>query len=163
MAESRLGVLTAVVAALVVLVVTPLAWQRSPDPVTAEEAAELARDALAAADIPDASVGTEPSAGDYESEASDAVAVWQTVATVEGGTIRLWLSQEDGEPVFLDDRGPSGATQLLTDAQFEVLADVDENPARDRLLHQNRAATVAAAAALVAAAMLGTVGARRRH
>src|SRR3546814_1791254 len=67
-----------------------------------------------------------------------------TVATLDGGgTISLWLAQDDGEPVFLDDRSPSGATQLLSEAQFDALADHEPDVGGERLL-RNIVLTVAA-------------------
>jgi hypothetical protein len=157
----RLGVSTAVVVALVALVATAAAWTRTADPVTAEEAVELARDALEEADVAGASIDREPSAGTYQPQRGEPIEVWETVASVDGGAIRLWLARDDGEPVFLDDRGPSGATQLLTEAQFQVLAGREADPARDRLLRENIVVTIAAAAALVVAALLGIAAARR--
>ena len=154
----RIGVVVATVVGLVALGAAALGWLRSPDPLTAADAAELAADALTGAGVAGAVVGPEPAAGTYELASGEAIRVWKAVATVEGGTILLWLAQEDGEPVFLDDRGPSGATQLLTEAQFQALADHDANPARDRQLRENVVVTVAAAALLVVAALLATAG-----
>jgi hypothetical protein len=154
----RIGVVVATVVGLVALGAAALGWLRSPDALTAVDAAELAADALTGAGVTGAVVGPEPAAGTYELGPGEVIRVWKAVATIEGGTILLWLAQEDGEPVFLDDRGPSGATQLLTEAQFGALADHDANPARDRQLRENVVVTVAAAAVLVVAALLATAG-----
>src|SRR3546814_14533742 len=98
-------------------------WLQAPDPITADEAVEVATDALRSADV-DGRVAADASSGTYEPTSGDPVEVWKTVATLDGGgTISLWLAQDDGEPVFLDDRSPSGATQLLSEAQFDALAD----------------------------------------
>jgi len=155
----RIGVGLAVVTSLVALGVVTAAWLRTPSPITAEDAAALTAGALAEAGLGDAVVGGDPSPGVYEpASGEDPVRVWRTVATVDGGTIILWLAQDGGDAVFLDDRGPSGATQLLSEAQFRVLADREANPARDRLRRENILLTVAAAAVLVGAGALVAVG-----
>ena len=154
----RIGVVIATVAGLVALGVAGLAWLREPEPITADDAAELTADALADAGVTGATVGLEPSAGTYEPESRPAIDVWKTAANVDGGTIVLWLAQDDGEPVYLDDRGPSGATQLLSETQSQALAERQENPARDRLVRQNVVITIAAGLVLVSAALLPRVG-----
>ena len=88
--------------------------------------------------------------------------MWKTTANVEDGTVQLWLSREDGEPVYLDDRTPDGAAQLLTDAQFREIGNHFENPALGRQLRRNLLATLAAALILGVAVLLGVDrGARR--
>src|SRR3546814_12934462 len=85
-----------------------------------------------------------------------------TVATLDGGgTISLWLAQDDGEPVFLDDRSPSGATQLLSEAQFDALADHEPDVGGERLL-RNIVLTVAAGFIAVLAAQIGRASCRAR-
>src|SRR3546814_13608776 len=109
-------------------------WLQAPDPITADEAVEVATDALRSADV-DGRVAADASSGTYEPTSGDPVEVWKTVATLDGGgTISLWLAQDDGEPVFLDDRSPSGATQLLSDAQFDELADPAHDVRGERML-----------------------------
>ena len=70
--------------------------------------------------------------------------MWKTEATLEAGTVDLWLAREDGEPVFLDDRTADGAAQLLTDAQFRQIGDHFENPALGRQVRRNLLVTLAA-------------------
>lgn len=152
----KIGVLVASVVGVTALAVAALGWLRSPDPITAEEAVGIADGALAEAGV-DASVADAPNTGTYEPDDGDPIPVWKVVATVEGGTVMLWLAQDGGEPVFLDDRGPSGATHLLSDEAFEDLAAHHANPARDRLLRENIALTLAAAGVLVVTALLVTL------
>jgi len=134
-----------------------VAWLQDPEPITAHEAAGVAAAAFAAAGVPDARVGAEPSRATYDPGGGDAlIEVWRTVAEVDGGTIQLWLAREDAEPVFLDDRTPDGTAQLLTDAQFDALADVDDNPALDRRVRRNLVAALAGAGIVLLAAVLAT-------
>lgn len=131
------------------LVVTAVGWLQAPDSITGAEAVTAARGAFAAAGLGDGVVRPQAEPGDYPAgPGRSPIPVWRTFADVAGGTVELWLARSDGESVFLDDRTPDGTAQLLSDAQFEVLADHYENPALGRQVRRNLVLT--AAAALVA-------------
>lgn len=138
--------------ALVALGVVTVAWLQSPDDLTRHDAVRVAEGAFDAAGVDGALVDPDAEAGRYvPGDDRRGIAVWKTSATVEGGTVQLWLARSDGESVFLDDRAPDGSSQLLTESQFRLLADHFENPAVDRQVRRNMVLTVAAAAvALVA-------------
>lgn len=142
----------AALAGVVAVVVTAVGWLQTPGKITGREAVQTARHAFAAAGLADAEVRPRAEAGDYSVGTGKApIEVWKTFAALEGGTVELWLAQADGESVFLDDRTPDGTSHLLTDAQFQELADHDENPALGRRVRRNLALTLAAAlVALVA-------------
>jgi hypothetical protein len=121
------------------------AWLQDPDPVTADQAIGIAERAFDAAGLPDATVDDAPIAGVYTSaERGRRIEVWRTTAEIDGGDVELWLARADGEAVFLDDRTADGAAQLLTDEQFEALADHDDDPNLGAHLWRNVAITAAA-------------------
>lgn len=151
---------------LVALVVVTLGWLESPDRLTAAEAVRIAEHAYEAAGIDPVEVAPAPEAGVYITvDGTSTVPVWKTVATVEGGTIQLWLARADGESVFLDDRSADGTRQLLTDEQFSGLAEHYENPAVSRQIRRNLLLTVASGLIVLLAVRLsvlhGPVGIRR--
>jgi hypothetical protein len=146
---------------LVAVVVVAVGWLQSPDHITAAEAVAAAESAYAVAGLRSAVVDPHPEAGEYVAVTGDEpIEVWQTVATVEGGTVQLWLSRVDGESVFLDDRTPDGGSQLLSNSQFQQLADHYENPAVGRQVRRNMILTAAAALVALVAVRLSLV--RRR-
>ena len=144
----------ALLIATVAILVTAVAWLQRPDDITAAEAVRAARGAFEAAGMTDATIDNRAVAGTYDDDGSR-VPVWKTSAELEDGTVGLWLSREDGESVFLDDRTPDGAAQLLTDAQFAAIGDHFENPALGRQVRRNLLVTVAAALLVFATAVLG--------
>lgn len=131
---------------VVALGTVAVGWLESPDHITRAEAVTVAEHAFDAAGVRGATVDPQPAAGLYEPpDGGSKVPVWKTSTKVKGGTIKLWLTQSDAESVFLDDRAPDGAAQLLTDAQFRKLADHYENPAVRRQVQRNLVLTLAAA------------------
>jgi len=154
-------VLVACAAAVVVAALASVgaAWAREPEPVSEERALDLAAEAFASAGV-DAAVGRGADRGTYEADDGSAVEVWQTTATVDERDVVLWVSRERGEPVYLDDRGDSGAVQVLTDDQFEALAAFDPTTPDDELRRENLAVTVAASVVALAAASLVLVARR---
>lgn len=129
-----------------VIVVTAAAWLQRPADLTRSEAVTAAEGAFAAAGLESAEVDPEPTRGTYDGSVGDPIEVWQATGTLDDGTVELWLARTDGEPVYLDDRTPDGARQLLTDEQFDAIADHDDNPALDRQIRRNLLVTLAAAA-----------------
>jgi hypothetical protein len=149
----RLAILVGIVA----IAVAGAAWFRQPASITGPEAIRAATGAFEAAGLQDAAVELRAEADTYEAGGDGKpVPVWRTSATVDGGTVELWLAREDGEPVFLDDRNPDGTAQLLTDEQFEAIADHFENPALGRQVRRNLVLTVAAALILALAVLLAS-------
>lgn len=140
---------------LAALVTVAIGWLQSPDHITRADAATIAERSFRAAGVRGAVVDPRPTAGLYEPPGGGSkVPVWKTSATVKGGTIKLWLTRAGAESVFLDDRTPDGASQLLTDAQFKKLADRHENPAVGRQIRRNLLLTVAAALIVLLAVRL---------
>jgi hypothetical protein len=132
---------------------TLLGWLQAPDELTATEAVRTARSAYAAAELDDVEVEVEAVSGTYNPGGGDErVPVWLTSATLDGGSIALWLARADGEAVYLDDRTPDGAGQLLTEDQVQAIGDHDGSPAVDRQVRRNLVLTAAAALILVVAA-----------
>ncbi len=145
---------------LVAVAVVTLAWLESPDRLTSLEAATIAANAYEDAGVTDAVVDPRPEPGMYTSvSGKDLVPVWKTTATVGEGTVELWLSRIDGESVFLDDRSPDGASQLLTEDQFRRLADHYENPAVGRQVRRNLLITLAAGLVVLIALRLSVLAA----
>lgn len=128
---------------------TLVGWLQAPAELTAAEAVEAAQEAYAAAGLAAVEVDEEAVSGTYNPGGDDdPVPVWLTSATLDGGTIALWLARDDGEAVYLDDRTPDGAAQLLTAAQAQAIGDHDGGPAVARQIRRNLALTVAAALVL---------------
>jgi hypothetical protein len=141
---------------LVAVALTAVAWLQRPDHITAGEAVRAATGAFESAGLDDASVALRAVRDTYDAGGGDApIEVWKTTATLEDGTVELWLARHDGEPVFLDDRTPDGAAQLLTDDQFRRIADHFENPALGRQLWRNVLVTLAAGLILGTSIRLG--------
>lgn len=148
---------------LMAVALTAVAWLQRPDHITSGEAVRAAAGAFEAAGLEDASVSLRAAADTYDPEdGQPPVEVWKTTANLEDGTVELWLSRKDGEPVFLDDRTPDGAAQLLTDAQFRKIGEHFENPALGRQLRRNLVVTLAAALILGTCVLLGVGVAERR-
>jgi hypothetical protein len=153
----------ALVVGLVAVALTAAAWLQEPAHITSVEAVRAATGAFEAAGLQEASVALRALPGTYDAgDDSEPIRVWKTTAMLEDGTVELWLSRQDGEPVYLDDRTPDGAAQLLTDAQFEQIGDHFENPALGRQLRRNLLATLAAALILGVSVLLGMDRAKQR-
>jgi hypothetical protein len=146
--------------ALVVVLVTAFAWLQQPDHITAAEAVRAARGAFEAAGL-DVVVAGHPEAGRYDpGGGEERIAVWRTSAQLDGATIALWLSRDDGEAVWLDDLTPDGTSRLLSDAQFQAVGDHYENPALGRQVRRNLVVTAAAAVILAVLAVIAAQGRR---
>ena len=153
----RIRAASASIVGAVALGATLAAWLQSPPPVTAREAAQVARDALLDAGIAEVDIGPDVEAATYATGADGrSIDVWTVEATVDGGWIWLWLARSDAEPVFLDDRTPDRSAHLLDDEQYEQLARLDADPAFGRHLRRNLLATAAGAAIMLLAVALGT-------
>ncbi|MGV3760821.1 MAG: hypothetical protein ACO1PW_14945, partial [Actinomycetota bacterium] len=100
---------------VVAVACTATAWLRPVEELTAADAVEVARSALAAGGVA-AVVDPAPGSGTYTTSDGQDVEVWKVLAGVDGGTVSLWIARDDGQPVFLDDRAPGGEGQVLSDA-----------------------------------------------
>lgn len=146
-------------AAVVAVGCTLGGWLQAPDELTASEAVDAAADAFGAAGLDDVDIDPDPVTGTYSPGGDDArVPVWLMSATYQGGTISLWIGRDDGEALYLDDRTPDGAAQLLTDEQVQAIADHDGSPAVARQVRRNLVVTVAAALVLALALRHARVG-----
>ena len=151
--------LTTIGIGVVALGAVATAWMQDPDPVTADQAVGIADRAFDAAGLPGAAVDDTPIAGVYTSaERGRRIEVWRTTAAIDGGDVELWLARADGEAVYLDDRTADGSAQLLTDDQFEALADHDDDPNLGSHLWRNVAITAAAVLLLALALRLERSG-----
>ena len=119
------------------------AWLRPVPELTAADAVAVADDALAAGGV-DAIVDPAPGSGTYTTSAGQDVDVWKVLAEVDGDLVAVWVARDDGQPVFLDDRAPGGAGQVLSESAVSAIGDHRDNPARDRFVRRNLAVTVAA-------------------
>lgn len=148
---------------LTAVALTAVAWLQGPDHITSREAVQAAAGAFEAAGLEEASVSLRAVADTYDADGDRSpVEVWKTTANLEDGTVELWLSRKDGEPVFLDDRTSDGAAQLLTDAQFRQIGEHSENPALGRQLRRNLIVTLAGALILGTSVLLGVGVTERR-
>lgn len=134
----------------VAVVAVAWAWLAPRPDLEAHEAVEVVAEALAAAGV-DARVDPAPARGTYTTSDGEAVEVWKVLADVGGGRVSLWISLDDGLPVFLDDRAAGGEGQLLDDAAVRALREHRADPRRDRRLARNALGTLAALVAVVVA------------
>ena len=116
-------------------------WFTPTPQLDTDDAAELARDALAEADVDVDRVGTRRRA-EHRTEGGDAVDVWIVEARtrVDGEPERLELrvQRSAGRFVYVDDRvGPDDAERLLTDEQFEALGAHRDDSLADRWALRN--------------------------
>lgn len=144
---------------LVAVACTAVAWLRPAEELTAGDAVEVARSALAAGGV-EAVVDPDPGAGTYTTSDGQDVEVWKVRADVDEGLVAIWVARDDGQPVFLDDRAPGGECQVLSDAAVAAIGDHRDNPAFDRHLRANLAVTIAAVV-LAAVAVQVTAHLRR--
>ena len=131
----------AVVLAAVLVVA---AWQQGRPDLDADDARAFTRRALEHVALADIVVDTDVRAATYHPRTGgESVPVWETRATVTGGTVTLFVQRDAGLAVFVEDRTTDGGRQLLTDDQFAALADYEHDPPLDRRLRRNLAATLA--------------------
>ena len=129
---------------------------------TAADAVSVAEDALAAGGV-DAIVDPAPGSGTYTTSAGQDVDVWKVLAEVGGDLVAVWVARDDGQPVFLDDRAPGGAGQVLSESAVTAVGAHRDNPAFDRHLRRNLVVTAAAVLlAVVAVQAAARLPAHRR-
>lgn len=135
-------------------------WFTPTPDLAADDATEVAIDALAAADVR-ARPAAAPRRAEHTTESGDRVDVWIVpVRTQVGGTgeqIELRVQRSAGRLVYVDDRvGEDDAQRLLTDAQFEALAAHRDDTLADRWTRRNALAVVSAAIIAAACYVLAT-------
>lgn len=138
--------------------------------MTPDDARVFTRRALEDVGLEEIRVAPQVDEGAFRPTAGESIAVWQTTAAVEGGTVHLYIHRESDRAVFLNDVSDDGGA-LLSDEQFAALERFRLNPAteryRDRLLVPAGVAIVlmlAAGALLTAAVVTGRARLRpRRH
>ncbi|MFP5257294.1 MAG: hypothetical protein ACLGI8_15760 [Acidimicrobiia bacterium] len=126
------------------------AWLRPLPELDADDAVEVARSAFAAGDV-EARIDPAPGSGTYTTSAGEDVEVWKVLADLDGGRVAIWIARDDGQLVFLDDRAPGGAGQVLSDSTVAAIGSHRDNPVRDRHLRDNLAVTAAAVALVIVA------------
>lgn len=158
--------LVAVACAAVLAGGVVVAWRRGPEPLTRDEAAAFAADALGRIGLDDVRVDPSVEATTYrpsstgDGDDGGEVPVWSVLATVDGGTVRLLVHEEAGEAVRVEDQADDGGP-LLSDDQFAELdaitAGVDTEWRR-----LAGAATLAGVAGAAVAVALAVTESRRR-
>lgn len=135
-------------------------WFTPTPDLDAEDAVELAVDALAEADVR-ARPARRPRAAEHTTEAGEQVEVWivPLETRVEDRTeqIELRVQRSAGRLVYVDDRiGEDDADRLLADRQFDVLADHRDDTLANRWTLRNGLAGVSAAVIAGACYVLAT-------
>lgn len=146
------------VLAVAVVAVVAVAWFRPAPELDAEQASDVAVDALAAAGH-DARVVEPPVAGTHEREDGDTVDAWFVSAEVdvEGTTetIELRVQESAGRLVFIDDRiGPDDTGRLLTDEEFQRVGRYEDETTTRRWVLENGLGSAGAALIVVTCLVL---------
>jgi len=124
------------------------AWFTPTPELDADDAAQLALDALAEADV-EGEVTGAPERADHRTEDDERVGVWivEVVTRVDGERepIELRVQRSAGRLVYVDDRvGEDDAERLLSDEQFEALGAHRDDSLADRWVRRNALAVVSA-------------------
>jgi hypothetical protein len=125
------------------------AWFTPTPDLDADDAADLAIEALAAADV-DAEVAGPPRRGEHRTREGEAVPVWVVVARTEVAgepeDVELRVQRSAGRLVYVDDRiGPDDAERLLSDEQFAQLGRHRDDSLSDRWVVRNILGALSAA------------------
>ena len=128
-------------------------WFTPTPELGADDASELAGDALAEADV-EVDRLAPPVRMVHQTESGDTVDAWRVRADVqvdgEAEEIELRVQESAGQLVYVDDRiGADDTQRLLTDDQFATLGQYRDDTLADRWVLRN---ALAAVAALVVAA-----------
>lgn len=123
-------------------------WFTPTPELEADDAAELALDALTQAGV-EAELVDAPARGVHQTGDGTSVDAWIVkVAADAGGTteqIELRVQESAGKLVYVDDRvGADGTDQLLTDEQFDALGEHRDDALADRWTLRNVLAAVTA-------------------
>jgi len=143
------------------------AWFTPVPRLDAGDAADLAVEALAAADV-DAELAARPRRAEHVTEAGDEVAVWVVPLDVRAGRrteeIEVRVQRSAGRLVYVDDRiGPDDAERLLDDRQFAALGAHRDDSLADRWALRNGLGGLSAAIAAGTCYVLATRADRLRE
>lgn len=135
-------------------------WFTPTPELDADDASELAGDALGDADV-DIDRIRPAVRMVHETEDGDEVDAWRVLVDVQirdrDEVIELRVQESAGQLVFVDDNGgPDGTEPLLSDEQFEVLRDHRDRSLADRWVLRNAFAAVAALAAAAVSYLIAT-------
>lgn len=123
-------------------------WFTPTPDLEADDAGDLARDALGAAGVEVDRVAA-PVRMVHQTEAGDTIDAWRVRADVEvdgqAEEIELRVQQSAGQLVYVDDRiGVDDAERLLDEDQFATLGQYRDDTLADRWVLRNALAAVAA-------------------
>jgi len=135
------------VAAVLALGVVAVAWLQDVPKITASDAVDATEAALEEAGL-EAEVEPEPQRTTYASRTRDPIDVWAVRVTVRSEPIELQLALAGAHPVVIDDRAADGSRYVLSEIEYEAIADNVEDPAWTRRLERNIWLTIAAALVL---------------
>lgn len=121
-------------------------WTTTRGELDADDAAEIAVDALGSVGHP-ATLAGAPERDEHRPPGEDPVEVWVVSVDVGDDEIEMRVQTTVGAVVFVDDRiGEDDLERLLTDDEFTELGAYRDRRLRDRRLRTNLAGSLAAAA-----------------
>ncbi len=123
-------------------------WFTPTPELDADDASQLALDALAGADVAVERV-EPPVRMVHETEEGDLVDAWRVPVEVQAGDavqeIELRVQESAGQLVYVDDLiGADGTERLLSDEQFERMGQHRDDTLADRWVLRNALAAIAA-------------------
>lgn len=136
------------------------AWFTPTPELGADDASELALDALGAADV-DVERVQAPAQMVHETEEGDLVDAWRVPVDVQAGDavqqIELRVQKSAGQLVYVDDLiGADRTERLLSDEQFEAMRQHRDDSLANRWVLRNALAAVAALVIAATAYFLAT-------
>jgi hypothetical protein len=139
-------------------------WFTPTPELGADDATDLAVDALAEADVEVDRV-RPPRRAEHRTEEGEAVDVWVVIAETrvdgEREQLELRVQRSAGRLVYVDDRiGPDDAERLLTDDEFDALGAHRDDSLADRWVLRNGLGVLSA---LVIAAVCYVLATRSEH
>ena len=133
-----------------------VAWFQDPPELTAEDAADATEGAFADAGL-DAALRGEPSPSTYARQDRDPVEVWLVLVAVRDELVQVQLTRSGANPVLIDDRTIEGSEFVLSDSEYESVADHVDDPTLARTVRRNLVITLAAALVVALCLALATV------
>lgn len=116
--------------------------------LTADEAVTFTREALSSVGAQRVEVSNDVRAETFTPEGRDPIAVWVVPATVSDQPLELYVAQQGGRAVNLDDALPDGGF-VLTEEQFAALEQFRLDLAGQRVAEQRRIPATAAGVLVV--------------
>ncbi len=142
--------MVAAAAAVVAVGSVAAGWLEEAPELTAADAVEATQAAFDDAGL-DASVQTDPVRATYESRAREPVAVWSVLVTVREEPVQLQIARSGARPIAIDDRTLDGSAYVLSELEYESVADHVDDPALARTVRRNIVLTLAAVAVVALA------------